>query len=411
MKKASDLLPPMLTGEELDRKLTVLPEITINPQTDSVATRLTALSDIYNVYVCNTMSRETYYQFYLALLRSLQKKNSREAIAQHYENSKMMHGHYYTGLLGGVDSASLLGDSGIGKSTTISRVIEAIGGNTIIETDEPYSKMIPCLVVSTPFDASVKGLLYNILLQIDKCLGTNHYEQATKLRASTEMLVGLTSQILQTTTLLVCIDEIQHVVFHKKGRLLVNCLTNIINCSGVSMFFIGTPECRNFFEQAMQLARRSLGLQYEAMAYGEEFKRVCKVLYSYQYVKHRTEITDAMLTYLYEHSQGNVAVLVSLVHDAQQISMLNGREVLDIEALNEAYQKRLTMLHGYIKPKPKAKGTPRRAKTKGLEQRAELLEDIQCEFNVSTIIMKAQNEGRDIVEFAKQYIEVEEVRI
>lgn len=177
------------------------------------------------------------------------------------------------------------------------------------------------------------------------------------------------------------------------------------------MFFIGTPECRNFFEQAMQLARRSLGLQYEAMAYGEEFKRVCKVLYSYQYVKHRTEITDAMLTYLYEHSQGNVAVLVSIIHDAQQISMLNGREVLDIEALDEAYKKRLTMLHGYIKPKLKAKGTSKRTKPKALEQSVELLEEIQSEFNVSTIIMKAQNEGRDIVEFAKQYIDVEEVRI
>ena len=177
------------------------------------------------------------------------------------------------------------------------------------------------------------------------------------------------------------------------------------------MFFIGTPECRNFFEQAMQLARRSLGLQYEAMEFGEDFKRVCKVLYSYQYVRNRTEITDAMLTYLYEHSQGNVAVLVSLIHDAQQISILNGREVLDVEALNEAYKKRLTMLHGYIKPKPKVKGASKRAKPKGLEQSVELLEDAQCEFNISTIIMKARNEGREIVEFAKQYIEVEEVRI
>ena len=40
--------------------------------------------------------------------------------------------------------------------------------------------------------------------------------------------------------------------------------------------------------------------------------------------------------------------MVSLIHDAQEIAILNGKEVLNLESLNEAYQKRLSMLHGFI---------------------------------------------------------------
>ena len=92
----------------------------------------------------------------------------------------------------------------------------------------------------------------------------------------------------------------------------------------------------------MQLARRSLGLRYDVMKYGEDFKMFCEVLYSYQYVKQRTEITDAVMTWLYEHTSGNISVVLSLIHDAQEIAILNGREVLNLESLNEAYQQRLS---------------------------------------------------------------------
>ena len=91
---------------------------------------------------------------------------------------------------------------------------------------------------------------------------------------------------------------------------------------------VGTPESAVFFEQAMQLARRSLGLRYDVMEYGEDFKTFCEVLYSYQYVRQRTEITNGITEWLYEHTSGNISVVVSLIHDAQEIAILNGREVL-----------------------------------------------------------------------------------
>ena len=96
------------------------------------------------------------------------------------------------------------------------------------------------------------------------------------------------------------------------------------------------------------MARRSVGLQYEAMEYGNEFSALCSILFSYQYVSIESEITDGIISWLYEHTRGNPSTLVSLFHDAQEIAILEGDEYLGIETLTKAYNQRFQMLHNYI---------------------------------------------------------------
>ena len=67
-------MPPMLSGSELERALTILPKYDPVIINENEAMRLIALTDIYKVFVPNQMSREIYSKLYLALLRSLQKK-------------------------------------------------------------------------------------------------------------------------------------------------------------------------------------------------------------------------------------------------------------------------------------------------------------------------------------------------
>lgn len=50
--------------------------------------RLVALSDIYNVYIPSRMSVEIYHKLYMGLLRSMQKKESMQAVYQKYENQR-----------------------------------------------------------------------------------------------------------------------------------------------------------------------------------------------------------------------------------------------------------------------------------------------------------------------------------
>lgn len=407
-------LPEMKSGNELISALSIIPEYDETICQQNQAVRLMALSDLYQIYIPSQMSLEIYSKLYLALLRSMQKKGTQMAIKQRYENYKAIQQQSYSGILGGSDSFTIIGTSGIGKSSAISRAISLITENRIIETDKPYTKIIPCLIVQCPFDSSVKGLLLEILRKVDEELGTDHYIHAVKSRASTtDMLIGAVSSIALNNIGMLVVDEIQNVVNSKNGKSLIGALTQLINNSGISICMVGTPESTVFFEQAMQLARRSVGLQYTTMKYDEYFQSFCKVIFKYQFLKNHTEITAAITEWLYEHSAGVVSVVVSLIHDAQEIAILTGKEVLNLDTLNEAYQQRLTLLHGYIQPSViQNKPTTKKKKTVASVKKNQTQSQPKQEgYSITEIAERAKAENLDVVELLKEVYTVIEVAI
>ena len=401
-------LPPMLSGSELEQALTILPEYDPAIINENEAMRLIALTDIYKVFVPNQMSREIYSKLYLALLRSLQKKEGKLRVKQGIANHQAIMQHEHNGILGGSDSFTIIGASGIGKSSSISRAVQLLTKEPVIEIDKPYGKILPCVLVQCPFDSSVKGLLLEIISVVDEMMGSSYYPKATSVHATTDMLIGTVSQICLNHIGILIVDEIQNVAISKNGRNLLGALLQLINCSGISICMVGTPECAEFFTQAMQLARRSLGLQYESMEYGAEFEQLCQILFQYQYVKNPAELDAATIRWLFEHSN-NVSSVITLLHDAQEIAILEGSEVLNLETLNAAYRSRMKMLHSYIAPSKKPQ-TSRKKKAAAIpccEQDIERTVDV----SVSELIKQAKSEGREIVNFLKPYITIEEVRI
>lgn len=406
-------IPEMKQGEELISALSVLPEYHDNVRNENQAVRMMELSAIQRIYVPSEMSIEIYSKMYLALVRSLQKKSTNIAIKQRYENYKAIQQQSYNGILGGSDSFTIIGTSGIGKSSAISRAISVIAENRIIETKNLCTPIIPFLVVQCPFDSSVKGLLFEILRKVDETLGSNYYQFALKARATTDMLIGSVAQVALNHIGMLVVDEIQNVANSKNGKSLIGALTQLINNSGISICMVGTPESAVFFEQAMQLARRSVGLKYTTMNYDEYFQSFCKVLFKYQYTKQRTEITPVIIEWLYEHSSGIVSVVISLIYDAQEIAILTGKEVLNLETLNEAYQQRLSLLHGYIQPSViQNKSTTRKKKTiadLNINQTSDSQK--QENYSIAAIAEKAKTENLDVVALLKTVYKVVEVAI
>ena len=406
MQNIFSQLAPMKTGAELLSEMTVLPPYDPNIRAQSATTRLMALSDLYSIYIPSSMSVEIYSKLYLALLRSLHKKESISAQIQRNENHKRICQRESNSILGGADSFTVIGSSGIGKSTAINRAIDLITAQGLIENS--HTKIIPCLVVQTPHDCSVKGLLLEILRKVDAFLDSDYYQKALKNRVTTDMLIGNVAQISLNHIGLLVVDEIQNIVNNKNGKALVAMLTQLINSSGISICMVGTPECTQFFEQAMQLARRALGLYYGAIEYEQFFYDFCTALFRYQYVKNKTEISDGIIHWLYDHSGGIISVVVSLIHDAQEIAILNGTETLNLDTLNEAYQKRLSMLHAYIsppKPIPKKKKAELTPPTVVIEEKAVLNEKI------SDLVSTAKEQNCDIVSLLQKKIVVEVITI
>lgn len=406
----TDYIPEMITGDELKDCMKCLPQYTTNIRNLCQANRLVALNDIYHIYIPNEMSVEVYSKLYLAMLRSLQKKSTNTAIQQQYVNMEKNLAVDTQGVIGGSDCFTVIGKSGIGKSATISRAVSLISEKGIIELDSPYLKVVPCIVVQCPFDCSSKGLLLEILRSIDSFIGTNHFEKALKTRTTADMMLSKVAQVLLNHVGLLIVDEIQNVVHHRNGRQLVAMLTQLINSSGISICMVGTPEVEPFFSSVNYLARRTLGLKYDSYEYGEYFEVFCRILFQYQYVKEETVLTEKMTDWFFEHSNGTLALVVTIFHDAQEIAILSGKETLDIEVLNQAYQQRMGMVQGFlqttISKRPQTSRT--RKKTMELQEELECNEDVP---SLSDIVFRAKEEKADIVEALEGVIHIEEVAV
>lgn len=405
-----NVLPCMKSGDSLIAALEVLPGYNPEIRNPDTSVRLMALSDLYRVYIPSQMSLEIYSKLYLALLRSMQKKGTKLAVQQQNQNYRAIIQQEYSGIMGGSDSFTIIGTSGIGKSSAISRAINLITKNRVIEADNPYTNVVPCVIVQCPFDSSVKGLLLEVLRKVDEVLDSKYYQNALRARATTDMLIGSVSQVALNHIGMLVVDEIQNVANSKNGKSLIGALTQLINNSGISICMVGTPESSRFFESAMQLARRSVGLQYTTMSYDNYFQEFCKFMFQYQYVKQKTEITDGIIAWLYEHSAGITSVVVALIHDAQEIAILNGKEILNLESLNEAYQQRLSLLHGYIQPSVSIGKQNSKIKKKVAIHIADNKNSDDC-VSIADLVTKAKNENIDIVQLLKSNISVVEVNV
>lgn len=362
----TDLLPPMLTGAELNRALRQLPEVPTDDfrQNATQTERLIALSDLYDVFIPNQMAEEIYTKLYISLMRSLAKKQTKLATIQANQNHIAANGGIgKLGIMGGVDVFSVTGVGGIGKSSAISRSISVITRNSVIETAEPYSRIIPVLTVQCPYDCSTKGLLFSILTGVDNLLQTNYVQRSIRTRATTDMMIAqLSNTCLEHVGLLV-IDEIQNVVAHKQGRTLIAAITQLINSSGTALCLVGTPECGDFFKQAFHLARRTVGLEYGPLAYNE-FEYLCESLFQYQYTTEFAETTPALVGKLFECSNGIPAVAVSLLHDAQELCICEAKDCIDVAFISAAFDHRHARLQPYIGSKVVKISQNNNAKTK-----------------------------------------------
>ena len=126
-------------------------------------------------------------------------------------------------------------------------------------------------------------------------------------------------------------------------------MTQLINSSGVAICMVGLPETELFFSNEKQLARRSVGLSYQALPCNEYFMEFCETLFSYQYVSNPSKITPDLVELLYECSGGILALVVSIIMEAQQMAILTGKEKLNKETVLLAYEERLKNVQDFVK--------------------------------------------------------------
>lgn len=342
-------LKPMLLDDELIDALTVLPKIKNDYK--NKADRLSSILDIYKIYIPNEDTISIYHRLYLTVLNSLEKKSTIEEIRKLNENYRIIKKIKRYGVVGGLDSFKITGNAGVGKTSAVQRCIEIITSNKVIKTKNPYREIIPILEVETVSDCSIKNLLFSILMRVDEQLGTNFYQYNSSQNITTDVLLAAVANVLTNHVALLCIDEIERIVENKRGSMLMNYLTQLINQSNVAICFIGTEASNNFFDMEEYLARRTIGISFKKMAYDEHFYSFCKVLFSYQYTNQKVLLTSELVHWFYDHSKGLPSMVISLYAEAQKEAIISGKEKIDLDLLEGVFKANYLTMATYIETK------------------------------------------------------------
>lgn len=397
----------LLVGNELKEQMTYLPPYDESIREQDKATRLLSLDNLYQIYIATDMSEMVYTKLYLAVNMAMKKKMTSKYIEQQNSNYQTRrYGSSFNGIIGGGDSFAIIGKSGIGKTSAINRSIQLISEENIekIVTDFDERYMIAVLRTQNSYSCSAKGMLLEIISQIDKTLGTSYMKSATRAGVNTDQLLSSVCTLCCNHIGVLVVEEVQHLRGHKSGETLINMLTQLVNSSGITIVFVGTEEAVTFFEKKMQLARRTIPIHCRPFEYGNEFETICRTILQYIYTKDCMEINSQLIYWLYEHSAGTIAVLISLIHDAQQEAIMTN-DIFDYKALNTAFA-RMETLHKHIEFANTKKVCMSR-----VERKYRGGASIDSDFSVTELVEIARGKNMDIITLLlqKEILEVIEL--
>ena len=114
-----EALPPMLAGQELIRALASVPPYSTSDRDRSTGERLQLLSALYEFYQPLTMTLDLYCEVYNAMQHCYGQYTPQREAAAFQQGYAAMQGKAVAASIGGGNSFSVVGVSGLGKSTAL----------------------------------------------------------------------------------------------------------------------------------------------------------------------------------------------------------------------------------------------------------------------------------------------------
>ena len=346
MDNLKEQLNKYLSGDDLIKALTVLPPYR---EVNTIDERLTALLDIYKIYIPSKSAVDIYNRLRMALLNSLEKKNTLLEINLQNDNFRAIKGLKRYGVIGGLESFAITGTAGLGKTSSVRRCSDIITGYKILVSENPHREIIPILFVECVADGSFKSLLYSILQEVDRSLNTNYFAANRRVSVTVDVLLAAVSNVLINHVAVLVIDEIERVANDsKKGITLINYLTQLVNQSNIAICFVGNESANRYFETKEYMSRRTIGISIKKMDYGEYFYNFCRILFNYQYTERKIEYTAEYARLLFKLSGGSPSMLVGLFAETQKNVIINGEEGLSTAAFENTFNEIFSNMARYI---------------------------------------------------------------
>ena len=255
----------------------------------------------------------------------------------------------------------LVGVSGMGKSTSVERVLGTypqIIQHTEYKKQQANMIQIPWLKLDCPFDGSVRGLCFKFFAALDDLLGSNYLRKFERGRSTVDQLMPQMARIGKIHGMgLLVIDEIQHLADYKQSHgigpnRMLNFFVELINTAGMPIMMIGTPKAISVLTKEFRSARRSAGqgdLVWNRMEPGPHWEFFLEALWGYQYTKKITPLNRELSAALYEESQGITDFAVKLYLLAQCRAIRTKKEEVTEAIIRSVAKDSLNMAAPFLK--------------------------------------------------------------
>ncbi|NKX14544.1 AAA family ATPase [Bacillus cereus] len=268
-------------------------------------------------------------------------------------------------------SFTLMGFSGMGKTTAIERIL-ALYPQCIIHPNPVNLVQIVWLKLDCPHNGSLKTLCMNFFDKIDQLIRTNYHKKYGNPRYSVSAMIDKMEQVARIHCIgVLIIDEIQHLLTAKDNgsEEMMNFFVTLINKIGVPIMLIGTMRARSVLQQDFRQARRGSGLGdmvWENMQKGQDWEWLINQMWRYQWTAHQVPLTKELYDAIYEESQGIIDIAVKLYVLAQSRAIETGKETITVASIRKVAKEDLRLVQPMLQ-----------ALRSGLESELDKYEDIK----------------------------------
>ncbi|MDA1630226.1 ATP-binding protein [Bacillus cereus group sp. TH172LC] len=342
-----EALPPILSPEESYEKLSYYPIFDESEANLPTHVRYHAISRIN--------------RFFQPVMQHLDLEQRFSRLLRHgYVSRNPKLPEYNRALNGNQDirstasSMTLMGFSGIGKTTAIERILSLYP--QVILHQHPLNLMqVVWLKLNCPHDGSLKSLCLDFFLKMDQLLGTNYHEKFGSRRNSISSMVTRMGQIARLHCIgVIVIDEIQHLLATRdnNSEKMMNFFVTLVNEVGVPVMMIGTMRAKAVLQQDFRQARRGSGqgdMVWQQMKKDDDWELLIESLWEYQWLQHKTELTPELNETLYNESQGIIDIAVKLFALAQGRAIETGIEKITPAAIKQVAKDDLKLVQPMLK--------------------------------------------------------------
>ncbi|WP_096202054.1 ATP-binding protein [Bacillus sp. FJAT-45350] len=248
---------------------------------------------------------------------------------------------------------TIIGLSGIGKSTAIERVLSFYP--QLIKHHEYQGKpfiytQISWMKLDCPFDGSLKGLCMSFFSELDRLLGSNYLNKFGAQKNTTDLMLQRMAHLSSLHGIgLLIIDEVQHLSLSKSGGSdkMLNFFVTLVNTIGIPVLMVGTNKAISILQSEFRQARRGSGqgdMVWSQMPQDDSWDLFVEGMWEYQWTTNYTSLSSEFSELLYDESQGIIDIAVKLFMLSQVRAIATGEERITKQIIKQVARDSLRLV-------------------------------------------------------------------